>query len=191
MIELCCVSTCPYGAFYMYVIIMSRTRSQWINTECQETPKTRCCHLKFRYRACFEQGFLDIKATMECRFTLKRVRDMIKTYSQMHREVITTQLKHLVSFGKWLSVHLRTKWLWIRIPLLSLKSSSLISPYFSLPFFPSFLFLMLRSYEQKINTLVAYGIIQNQAKIEFCFVHWSYIIKKNLWKKLPKNSIVI
>ena len=31
------------------------------------------------------KGFLDIQATIECGFTLKRVRDMIKTYSQMHR----------------------------------------------------------------------------------------------------------
>ena len=29
--------------------------------------------------------FLDIQATIECGFTLKCVRDMIKTYSQMHR----------------------------------------------------------------------------------------------------------
>ena len=28
---------------------------------------------------------LDIQATIECRFTLKRVRDMIITYSQIHR----------------------------------------------------------------------------------------------------------
>ena len=29
--------------------------------------------------------FLDIQATVECGFTLKRVRDMARTYSQMHR----------------------------------------------------------------------------------------------------------
>ena len=29
--------------------------------------------------------FLDIQPTIECGFTLKRVRDMIRTYSQMHR----------------------------------------------------------------------------------------------------------
>ena len=29
--------------------------------------------------------FLDIQATIECGFTLKRVRDMTKTYSQIHR----------------------------------------------------------------------------------------------------------
>ena len=28
--------------------------------------------------------FLDIQATIECGFTLKRVRDMIKTYNQLH-----------------------------------------------------------------------------------------------------------
>ena len=28
---------------------------------------------------------LDIQATIECAFTLKRVRDMTRTYSQMHR----------------------------------------------------------------------------------------------------------
>ena len=30
-------------------------------------------------------NFLDIQATIECGFTLKRVRDKIITYSQMHR----------------------------------------------------------------------------------------------------------
>ena len=29
--------------------------------------------------------FLDVQATIECGFTLKRVRDMTRTYSQMHR----------------------------------------------------------------------------------------------------------
>ena len=29
--------------------------------------------------------FLDIQATIECGFTLKRLRDMTRTYSQMHR----------------------------------------------------------------------------------------------------------
>ena len=31
------------------------------------------------------KNFLEIQATIECRFTLKRVRDMIRTYGQMHR----------------------------------------------------------------------------------------------------------
>ena len=36
-------------------------------------------------RTCQSKEFLDIQATIECRFTLKRVRYIIITYSQMHR----------------------------------------------------------------------------------------------------------
>ena len=47
----------------------------------------RGCGLEFRcilrYHACFERGVpWDIQATRECRFILKRVRDMIRTYIQ-------------------------------------------------------------------------------------------------------------
>ena len=42
---------------------------------------SRCCHLNFRYRVCFEQELLGIQATMECKFTMKSVRDMMVTYS--------------------------------------------------------------------------------------------------------------
>ena len=55
---------------------------------------------------------------------LKRVRDMIRTYIQMQHtnNVLTTQLNHLASLAKWLSVRLRTRWLWVRVQLQSLKS---------------------------------------------------------------------
>ena len=46
---------------------------------------TRWCHLNFRYRAWSSKEFLDNQATIECGFSLKRVCDMIITYSQMHR----------------------------------------------------------------------------------------------------------
>ena len=39
-----------------------------------------CSHLNFRL-----QEFLDIQAIRECGFTLKGIRDMTRTYSQMHR----------------------------------------------------------------------------------------------------------
>ena len=38
-----------------------------------------------RFAAASSKEFLDIRATIECGFTLKRVRDMRRTYSQMHR----------------------------------------------------------------------------------------------------------
>ena len=34
--------------------------------------------------AVLNKEFLDIHATAECRFTLKRIWDMIRTHSQMH-----------------------------------------------------------------------------------------------------------
>ena len=41
--------------------------------------------LKLRYRACFEQGVLDIQGNIECGITLKCLRYLILTYSQMDR----------------------------------------------------------------------------------------------------------
>ena len=40
--------------------------------------------LKLRYRYCFKGRVLDIQANIKCEFTLKCVRDVIRTYSQMH-----------------------------------------------------------------------------------------------------------
>ena len=37
------------------------------------------------FKPASSKEFLDIQATVECGFTLKRVRDMTRTYSQMHR----------------------------------------------------------------------------------------------------------
>ena len=47
--------------------------------------ESSCSHLNFRFRAGFEQWVPSHSATIECGFTLKCVRDMIRTYSQMHR----------------------------------------------------------------------------------------------------------
>ena len=43
--------------------------------------KSRCSHLNFRYWApVLRKEFFEIQATKECRFTLKLVRDKIRTY---------------------------------------------------------------------------------------------------------------
>ena len=49
--------------------------------------ESRCSHLKFRYRACSKQEFLDIQETIQCGFTLKQLRKMIGTCSQIHRKI--------------------------------------------------------------------------------------------------------
>ena len=45
---------------------------------------SRCSHLNFRYCSASSQKLLDIQATIECGFTLKSVREMIRTYSLKH-----------------------------------------------------------------------------------------------------------
>ena len=44
--------------------------------------ESHCSPLNFRDHLSDEQDVLDIQATIECRFTLECVRDMIRTYSQ-------------------------------------------------------------------------------------------------------------
>ena len=41
-------------------------------------------HLNWDVVLVSTKGFLDIQATIECGFSLKRVRDVISTYSQMY-----------------------------------------------------------------------------------------------------------
>ena len=56
-------------------------------------------------------------------FTLNFVRDMIITYSQVHRADKYSQHISIMkpSLAKWLSVRLWIKWLWVRISLLTPK----------------------------------------------------------------------
>ena len=49
-------------------------------------------HLNFRYGACFQRGFPSHSGKSECGFTLKGLREMIRTYSQMHRTDKYSQL---------------------------------------------------------------------------------------------------
>ena len=83
--------------------------------------ESSCSHLNFRFCAWFEQGILDIQATIECGFTLKRIRGMTKTYSKKNRTgKYSEYLNHLASLAIWLIVCLRTKWFWVRDQLQSM-----------------------------------------------------------------------
>ena len=73
MIELCC-EYLSVRCIWLYVLIMSRTRFR-VNPHS----------IVSDFAPASSKEFLDIQATIECGFTLKRVRDMIRTYSQMHR----------------------------------------------------------------------------------------------------------
>ena len=72
---------------------------------------------------------LTFRKTTECRFLLKLLRDMIITCSKMQRTDKYSQHSWIILFfkltslDKWVSVRLRTKWLWVRIQLLPLNIS--------------------------------------------------------------------
>ena len=54
------------------------------------------------FAAVSSKELLDIQATIECGFTLKRVRDMIRTYSHMHRTDKNSQHSSII-WPVWLN----------------------------------------------------------------------------------------
>ena len=56
---------------------------------------------------------------------LKKLVDCNGTRTHSHL-VCKRTLNHLASFAKWLSVCLRTKWMWVRVPLQSLNLQLLL-----------------------------------------------------------------
>ena len=79
-----------------------------------------CEHLNFRRRACFEQGVPWLSGN-HSRFTLNAYVTWSKyTVTALYREVLTKEHNHLASWANWLSVRLRTKFLWVWVTLQSL-----------------------------------------------------------------------
>ena len=78
------------------------------------------CHVRFSewiYALCC----LNVKELFaQSRRDIWRLSDCNRSWTGDHL-VRKRKLNHLAKLAKWLSVRLRTKWLWVRIPLLSLK----------------------------------------------------------------------
>ena len=78
--------------------------------------ESHCSHLNFRYLACFKQEeFLDIQATIECGFTLKRGRDMIRTCNQMHctdKYSRHSSINWPIWLNGWVFVYKLVAWMW-------------------------------------------------------------------------------
>ena len=94
MIELCYEYLSVWG-IWLYFIVMSRT-SFTVNLQTYSHTVIRWCHLKFRYNTFSIKEFLDIQVTVECRFTLILVHNMITTYSQMHHTDKFSQLSSII-----------------------------------------------------------------------------------------------
>ena len=81
--ELNWLSDCTWTQTHNHLVHI-RTLNQWSNG-CRF--ESSCSHLNFApdsldFAPALSKEFLDIQAIIECGFTLKRVREMIKTYSQ-------------------------------------------------------------------------------------------------------------
>ena len=46
--------------------------------------------------------------------------DLQKTFDTLDHTILLNKMK-CIGFDKWLSVHLQTKWFWVRVPLQSLN----------------------------------------------------------------------
>ena len=74
----------------------------------------------YKLRGCgfSNKEFLVIQSTIECGLTLKRAwHDKSIQSNSPYRYLLKIQANHLATLAKWLSVHLRTKWLCFRVQL--------------------------------------------------------------------------
>ena len=71
-------------AFRLCISFFEKVNVLWVNPSKINTLLDSFC-LVVDFAPASSKEFLDIQATVECGFTLKRVRDMTRTYSQMHR----------------------------------------------------------------------------------------------------------
>ena len=81
----CVVSTYLYDLFD-YILLSCHVRvSEWIYVKEPLARNRGDIWSKFKWQQQDSNPFLDIQVPIECRFTLKCVRDMILTCSQIHR----------------------------------------------------------------------------------------------------------
>ena len=85
--------------------------------------ESSCSHLNFILRSYFEQGvpWHSGNYRVWIHFEMRTWHDKNIQSKGPWRQVLRTQLNHLVSLAKFLSVRLLTKWFWVRFQLQSLN----------------------------------------------------------------------
>ena len=113
------------------------------------------------------KDFRDIQATKECSFTLKRVHDTTKTYSQILCTYKYSQHSSIIgkaSLAEWLSVLLRTKWLWVRILLKSLKKNNLV-------------YLFFQVFSKLVRKTFAFSNMENRQRSKTLHKKWNFPLR--------------
>ena len=85
--------------------------------------ESSCSHLNFRCCACFKQGvpWHSDNFRVWIHSDMHMWHDKNIQSNATYWYVLKTQLNHFTSLAKWLSVHLWTKWLWVRVQLQTLE----------------------------------------------------------------------
>ena len=120
MTEMCC-EYFSVRCIWLYVIIMSYTS---FSVNPHSIVRISLLSLKLQI-----WHLLRLRRSLTFRQTLRvSIHSETRTWQDNnirsnapYRKVLTAQLNHLANLAKWLSVRLRTKWLWARISMLSVK----------------------------------------------------------------------
>ena len=100
--------------------------------------QSSCSHLIFRCRTCFMQRvpWHSGKYRLWIHFEIRALHNINIPSKVSYREVLIMQIIYFVSFPKWLSVRLRTKWFWDQVQLqwLNVQISCLLRTTNSLTF---------------------------------------------------------
>ena len=97
--EIWLLSDCNWIGTYNHLVrkrTLNRLARFWVRVQLQSLKSQISCLFQARSSLIFRQ-------TIESRFTLKRVREMIKTFSQMHRTDKYSQRSSIICRPAWLN----------------------------------------------------------------------------------------
>ena len=118
-------------SIWLYVLIMSRmyfrvNPHSIVDWMSKTQIRVQMLSLKLQISPALSKEFLDIQAT--CRVWIHSEtgtwHDKNIQSNAPYRRVLITQLNHMASLAKWLSVRLWMNWLWVRVQLLKPYSYS-------------------------------------------------------------------
>ena len=116
---------CQGTSFFKQAQYLKFKSLQWARTHNHLVHKQNLNHLAklTKWLSCVVSSYM-YDAFETCMWHDKNIQS-----NAPYRQVLTMQFNHLTNLAKWLSVHLRMKWLWVRVTLQSLTCSEQGAPW--------------------------------------------------------------